>query len=244
MKPSASSGLQSPAYSRSIEAFSPARHISTSMATKACESGGTATMPPLFSPIARLPRVKCPRASVGGSPRRNPHLSPRTPRRRSGRLAAGAALTFFNTFGPPSPTFSSLMISPRNIQQMQSYFTPTAAISNAGAASSSITPPSSPVFGRTLSDSGNNRNPFTISPNSSPLIPRNDRQALANVCKNVGVAAAMPAGKGGDGGETKASGSASAATVGNAKLEHSMMANEELLLFFYQMDLNMRLQVG
>lgn len=250
---SQSSLLSASAASRQIEPSNGLRQLCVGTQMKPGESGGhTATMAPLYpSPVTRLPRVKCPRAAVGGSPRKNPHLSPRTPRRRSGRLAAGAALTFFNTLGgSQSPSLSSLMISPSSIQQLQTYFTTTAAAAAAAgdghsrAASASITPPSSPPLARTLSDGGNSIfSVFNASPTSSPLIPRSERQALSNLSRNISVVAALPSGKG-DGESADGRGASTTSTVGDPSAEHSRMANEELLLFFYQLDLNMRLQVG
>ncbi|GJP55180.1 hypothetical protein CLOM_g14158 [Closterium sp. NIES-68] len=162
---------------------------------------------PHFTNHLRLPRVRCPRGglsrgTVGSSPRMgrsrsSPRLaSPRTPRRRTGRLSAGAAMAFFNTCrSPTSPTFATFFQLQQQLQQ---------------------------EIQQGIHQQQQQQNAL-LPATWRPLSP-------------------APVG-GGGGGSGGGEGSSGAARSG-ADAEYSAMVNEELLLFFYRMDLNARLETA
>ncbi|CAI7925460.1 unnamed protein product, partial [Closterium sp. NIES-54] len=168
---------------------------------------------PHFTNHLRLPRVRCPRGglsrgTVGSSPRMgrsrsSPRLaSPRTPRRRTGRLSAGAAMAFFNTCrSPTSPTFATFFQLQQQLQQEIQQ-----------------------EFQQQQQHQQQQNGPLhaICRPLSPPIIDK----PLA------------PGGSCGDGG----GGGSSGASRSGVEAEYSAMVNEELLLFFYRMDLNARLE--
>eukprot|EP00850_Spirogloea_muscicola_P008479 SM000045S16224 [mRNA] locus=s45:295652:298329:- [translate_table: standard] len=93
-------------------------HSDEASATSASSATTSASGLPYVMPRPGLPKLRCPRGALGNS-QRSQAMAPKTPRRRHGRLAAGAALTFFfNSSGGGTSSTGTQTVMARNAAVM------------------------------------------------------------------------------------------------------------------------------
>lgn len=166
-----------------------------------------------------LPKLRLPKGQSTSS-LRSIQVSPRTPRRRIGRLNAGAALSFFTV--PELSTFDPRICSPTS--------SPSA---------SSITSPVHPTLKVNAGLSQDHQSSFYHSSPHKCLKGQNHQRNITAAHRSRTSIRTHAKFQSSDGDQDR-----SATRDGVSTKEKSQMVNEELLLFFFQLDLGTRLQVS
>lgn len=176
-----------------------------------------------YSQVAlKLPKLRLPEAPSTSSVL-NIQASPRTPRRKIGRLNAGAALTFFTV-----PELSSA-----------ASYDPRGCSPSSSPSASPITSPVHPSLKVRGTFSQDNHPSVFLSGSHKSLNGQNHQRTTSAVHRSK-----LPTRTCARAQSSEGESDSRATRDGITTKEKSQMVNEELLLFFFQLDLGTRLQVG
>ncbi|GAQ88307.1 UVR domain containing protein [Klebsormidium nitens] len=174
-----------------------------------------------YSHVAlKLPKLRLPEAPSSSSVL-GIQASPRTPRRKIGRLNAGAALTFFTV-----PELSSA-----------ASYDPRGCSPSSSPSASPITSPVHPCLKVRGTFSLESRSSVFASGSHKSLNGQNHQRTISGVHRSKPPARTCARAQSSEG-ESEGR----ATRDGLTTKEKSQMVNEELLLFFFQLDLGTRLQ--